>query len=140
MDYTNHWDELLSRSNDIQGGALLRVDGVLISSAKFGTPENQKTVVAYCAAVMTIARELNQTVGKGEFEEYILEGKQGYIVLMPILDKAIFAVLAHKQAKLGLVLLDMKSAIDEVFGPGLAGEPIFPPQPPKRDSAHAEPE
>lgn len=140
MDYSDYWNQLLSRNNDIQGGALIKVDGVLISGSKFGTAENQKTVVAYCAAIMTIGHELNQGVGQGEFEEYILEGKQGYVVLMPVLDKAIFAVLARKQAKLGLVILDMKSAIDGSFGPGLAGEPIFPSQPPKWDSAYAQPE
>ncbi len=135
MDYTHHWKRLLSENADIQGGALITSDGVLISQSLFGSHE---TSAACCAAVAAIAHQLAQDTECGECEAFILDGNLGYVVLMPVLDKAILAVLARKQAKLGLLLLDMARVIDDdSFGPGLATEPILPSRPPKRGSAHA---
>ncbi len=141
MDHANHWKQVLSRNHDIQGGALMTTDGVLISSAGFGSPDDNEPMLAHCAAAMTIAQELSQGTGCGDLNAFILEGKQGYTVLLPVLDKAILAVLVGKQAKLGLVLLDMQGAIDDgSFGPGLATDLILPPRPLKGDAAHAIPE
>src|SRR5262245_60652535 len=131
MDYFDHWKSFLSQNSDLQGGALMSLDGALISKMSFGS------VIPDCVALVTLAHQLIQDTHIGELDVLVLEGEHGYVVLMPILDKAIFAVLAQKNARLGLVILDMRRAIDVSFGPGLAIEPIFPPRPPKRDTAHA---
>jgi predicted regulator of Ras-like GTPase activity (Roadblock/LC7/MglB family) len=137
MDFTHNWKLLLSENSDIQGGALISADGVLISQTAFG---NHKTSAAYCAAIVAIAHQLTWTTECGECEAIVLECEHRYIVLMPVLDKTVFAVLAREQAKVGLLILDMSRVIDDgSFGPGLAPEPIFPPRPPKRGSAHATP-
>jgi uncharacterized protein len=140
MDFSEDWWEFLSRSREIEGGALMTVDGVLITSAKFGSSETEETLWTHCAAFVAIARQFTEYTERGEFDALILEGKHGYIILMPVIDKTIFAVLARKQAKLGLVLLDMRGAIHGPFGPGLAREPIVLPRPPKHGGAHAIPE
>jgi hypothetical protein len=133
MDHVEAWQQFLSDCPEIEGGAYFHVDGERISSANFGEAE------ASYAAAATIARQLIQDVMDDEFEALILEGEHGYVILTPVLDKAILAALVDKQAKLGLALLDMKRAIDDTFGLGLAAEPVLPPQPPKYDSAHAKP-
>jgi uncharacterized protein len=141
MDFSAQWKRFLSESTDIQGGAFLTADGVLISEARFGSAEeDQETTVRYCAAAAATASQPTAYSERGEFETLILEGQQGIFVLMPVLDKAYLAVLVSKQARLGLVLLDMRRAIDAYFGPGLAAEAIFSPLPPKSGTAHTRPE
>jgi predicted regulator of Ras-like GTPase activity (Roadblock/LC7/MglB family) len=133
MDHAEAWKRFLSECPEIAGGAYFHVDGERISSANFGDAK------ASCAAAATIARQLFQDIDGDEFEALILEGEHGYIIVMPVLDKAILAALVDKQAKLGLALLDIQRAIDDTFGPGLAAEPVAPPLPPKYDKAHAKP-
>jgi predicted regulator of Ras-like GTPase activity (Roadblock/LC7/MglB family) len=141
MDFSNHWKRFLSETPEIQGGAFISADGVLISAAAFGSPEHSDIYAAYCASFVAIAHQLFQDAGRGECEAIILECEHGYIVLMPVLDKTVFAVLARKQTPIGLIILDMLHALhDGPFGPGLAAEPILPPHSPKRGSAYARPE
>jgi predicted regulator of Ras-like GTPase activity (Roadblock/LC7/MglB family) len=134
MDFADCWKQLLSESLDIQGGAFFTTDGVLISQQAFATSEIS---FRHIAAAVAIAHDLANSVGRGELDVLILEDARGYIVLIPVMDKAILTVAAQKQAKLGLVMLDMRRAIDKWFGPGLAGEPVLSPLPPKHDSALA---
>ncbi len=136
MDFSVHWKQFLSECPEITGGAFLTTNGILISDANFGNVENNERIVARCAAIAAIAHQLAEDTQRGEFQALIFEGEYGYLVLMPVLDKAIFAVLAHKQAKLGLILLEMRRVIDDPFGPGLATEPIPLPLSPKYDSAY----
>jgi uncharacterized protein len=140
MDFTEHWKEFLSGSADLQGGALLSTDGVLITSSAFGRAEKCESSAAGCAALIALAHELSRETGHGECDSVMLTGEQGHVILMPVLDKTVFAVLARRDAKLGLIFLDMGRAIKGPFGPGMATERIFPPRPPKRGSAHAKPE
>lgn len=136
MDFSAHWKQFLSECPEITGGAFLTTDGMLISDTNFGDTETNEKAVHRCAAIIAIAHQLTEDTQRGEFQALIFEGEYGYLVLVPVLDKAIFAVLAHKQAKLGLILLEMRRAIDDPFGPGLAAEPIILPRPPKYDSAY----
>jgi predicted regulator of Ras-like GTPase activity (Roadblock/LC7/MglB family) len=140
MDFSKHWKQFLSDKPGLEGGALFTPDGVLLSSATFGAPDDCEISVARCAAAVAIARQLAHDAQRTEFKELVFEGEESYLVLLPILDKAILAVLAAKRTKLGLTLLDMRQAIDERFGPGLATEPIFLPFMPKSGSAHTRPE
>lgn len=138
MDYSEDWKQFLAENPEIEGGALMTADGSFISSAAIEDAE--RASIAHCAALVAIAHQLIQDAMRGEFDVLVVEGKQGYVVLMPILDKAILAVLARKQAKLGLVILDMRCAIDTRFGSGLASEAIISPQPPMPDDARAKPD
>lgn len=140
MDFAERWQRFLSESPEILGGAYLSADGILIGGSAFGDADGTETVLGRCAAAAAIARQLTDDMGCGAFQCVILEMAQGHIVLMPFLDKAVLAAVIRKEAKLGLVLLDMRRGIDTFFGPGLASEPISPPPRPKYDPAHANPD
>jgi predicted regulator of Ras-like GTPase activity (Roadblock/LC7/MglB family) len=134
MDFTERWSRFLSRSPEIEGGAFISGDGVLISCAKFSSDP----VITRCATGVALACQLWKDVGYDALQAVILEAEQGYVVIMPVLDKAVLVVLARLRAKVGFVLLEMRAAIDSGdFGPGLAGEPIIVPQSPRRANAYA---
>lgn len=138
MDFSEQWKRFIDNSGDMLGGALMFVDGELITWAKFGSSNHRKITAAECAALMEMAQQLCRTTGRGDFAEIVLEGENGYLVIMPVVDKGVFVTLVRKEAKLGLALINMRRAIDD-FGPGLAGGFILPPRPPKSDRASARP-
>lgn len=129
-------------SADLQGGALIGMDGILISCSRFDDSEHREISAAHCLAAIQLASDLNRHAKYGALEIVVLRGRRGNLVLMPILDMAIFVVLAHKQANIEQVLLEMRRAIWGPFRPDMAADPIFPPQPPQSDraKAYAEPE
>jgi hypothetical protein len=133
VNFTDAWKQLLSRNAEIEGGTLIHLDGSPITSAKLEAPEK----MIYCASMVALAEQLSKDANRGEWTHFILEGERGYLIMIPFLEKAIFAVLATKRAKSGLLLLEMQHAIDAWFGPGLVTEPIFRPRSPKRGSGYA---
>jgi len=137
MDHSKQWNEFLSMSADLQGGALIGMDSVLISCSRFDDTEHREISIAHCIAAVRLACEINRDAKYGAFEMFVLRGRRGNVIFMPILNMAIFVVLAHKQANIEQVLLDMRRAIWGPFHPGLLVEPAFPPHPPKRDRAKA---
>jgi len=139
IDFSEVWIQLFSQSPEIEGGAYFSTDGVLISAARFGSTEAVAEICVHCAALTAIAHQLSEYFERGEVEALILEAESGHVALMPFLDKALLAILVRKHARIGLVLLDMHRALDDLFGPGLVGELISPPRPPKGNVAHANP-
>lgn len=135
MDFSSQWREFFAECPEIEGGVLFTADGLLISAAKFAPRR-----VAACAAALALAQPLAASTGRDPLDTLILESAGGYLILLPILDKAVFAALVDKRAKLGMVVLEMKHAVDARFGPGLAGDGVVVPRPPKRNGARATPE
>ena len=41
-----------------------------------------------------------------------IKGEEGYVILMSVGDEAVLTALAREQAKLGLILLDMRRATE----------------------------
>jgi len=138
MDFSRQLKELLSSSGDIQGAAYFTADGVLISELMFGSKDAAEYFALHCASATAIASQLMMDANYGDFEAFVVEGEGGYVILMPVMDETILGVLVRKDAKLGLVLLDMRNKGSG--GTSMAGEFIIPPRPPKRGGAHARPE
>jgi predicted regulator of Ras-like GTPase activity (Roadblock/LC7/MglB family) len=43
-----------------------------------------------------------------------IKGETGYVILMAVGEEAVLTVLAHQQAKLGLLFLDMRRAAEDL--------------------------
>ncbi len=138
MDLTDYLRDLIRTSADVEGVALITTDGVLIESVNFAPPDDPETGAAYCAAALVIAQQLGADTNRGRFDQFYLKGQNGYLIIMPIGDQALLAVLAREGAKLGLIFLDMGGFIKGFLR--FAGDPIFPWTPPNDLNAHARPE
>ena len=51
---------------------------------------------------------------RGDVQEVLVRGKEGYAVMVSAGQGALLLALASKQAKLGLVFLDMRRAVDDI--------------------------
>ena len=97
----------LQSSGDIEGSAVVSVDGlILVSSLPNGAEEDR--VSAMSAAMLSLGERIGSELMRGEIDEIFVHGKNGYVVLMSAGHEAVLSVLARQQAKLGLVLLDMR--------------------------------
>jgi predicted regulator of Ras-like GTPase activity (Roadblock/LC7/MglB family) len=98
----------LSTSPDVQAAALVSLDGFIIASAlPRGMQEDR--VGAMAAAILGLGERAAAELGRGRLSQVFIEGADGYVLLLAAGDRAVLTVLADRDAKLGLILYDMKA-------------------------------
>ncbi|HSG25964.1 MAG TPA: roadblock/LC7 domain-containing protein [Anaerolineales bacterium] len=105
--------DLQASSPDVEGSAIVSVDGLSIASALHQEIEEDR-VSAMSAAMLSLGERIASELGRGILEQVYIRGELGYVLLMAVGDEAVLTVMARKEAKLGLILLDMKRAVEDL--------------------------
>ncbi len=111
-------NRLMEDSQDILAAALVSLDGFTMASA---LPEGMQEdrVGAMSAAILGLGERAAAELGRGQLSQVFIEGDSGYVMLIAAGQRAVLTCLADKEAKLGLVLYDMRAAagnIAEILG------------------------
>jgi len=106
-------DRLMEENPEIEAAALVSLDGFTMASA---LPEgmHEDRVGAMSAAILGLGERAATELGRGHLSQVFIEGASGYVMLIAAGDRAVLTCLAGKQAKLGLVLYDMREAADGI--------------------------
>jgi predicted regulator of Ras-like GTPase activity (Roadblock/LC7/MglB family) len=106
-------EQLMQESVDVEASALVSLDGFIIASAlPQGMQEDR--VGAMSAAILALGERAAAELGRGQLTQVFIEGAEGYVLLVAAGGRAVLTVLARKEAKLGLVLYDMREAADTI--------------------------
>ncbi|MGD8966923.1 MAG: roadblock/LC7 domain-containing protein [Anaerolineae bacterium] len=98
---------------DVEASALVSVDGLIIASALPAGVEEDR-VSAMSAAMLSLGDRIASELGRGTLSQVYVKGDQGYVILMSVGEEAVLTVLAHQEAKLGLVFLDMRRTAEDL--------------------------
>jgi uncharacterized protein len=98
---------------DIEASAVVSVDGLIIASALPGDVEEDR-VSAMSAAMLSLGERIAGELGRGLLDQVYIRGANGYVILTSVGEEAVLTVLARKDAKLGLVFLDMRRAAEDL--------------------------
>jgi predicted regulator of Ras-like GTPase activity (Roadblock/LC7/MglB family) len=105
--------DLQASSPDIEASAIVSVDGLSIASALPREVEEDR-VSAMSAAMLSLGERIASELGRGLLEQVYIKGENGYVLLMSVGEEAVLTVMARKEAKLGLILLDMRRATEDL--------------------------
>jgi predicted regulator of Ras-like GTPase activity (Roadblock/LC7/MglB family) len=105
--------DLQSSSPDVEASAIISVDGLTIASALPAHVEEDR-VAAMSAAMLSLGERIATELGRGTLDQVYIRGGSGYVVLMSVGADAVLTALAHEQAKLGLLFLDMRRAAEDL--------------------------
>ena len=105
--------EMQVSSPDIEASAIVSVDGLSIASALPQEIEEDR-VSAMSAAMLSLGERIASELGRGGLEQVYIKGNKGFVVLMAIGEEAVLTALASEKAKLGLVFLDMRRAVEDL--------------------------
>ncbi len=105
--------DLQASSPDVEASAVVSVDGLTIASALPSNVEEDR-VSAMSAAMLSLGERIAGELGRGSLDQVYIRGKHGFVVLMSVGTEAVLTVLAREQAKLGLLFLDMRRAVDDL--------------------------
>ncbi|MBU7023280.1 MAG: roadblock/LC7 domain-containing protein [Theionarchaea archaeon] len=112
-ELTDLLKDLDATTPDIEASAVVSVDGLMIASALPKDVEEDR-VAAMSAAMLSLGERTAGELARGGLSEVYVKGENGYVVLMASGENAVLTALARKDAKLGLVFLDMKRTSEEV--------------------------
>lgn len=115
---SNHLQVLLQTSSGLDALALVSMDGIEIASA-LRQRVNRERLSAMTLAVFTLGQQIAGDFERGKLGEVYIRGKHGFIVLMPLQERAILVSLARENARAGLVLLELRHIAEKLL---VAGE------------------
>jgi predicted regulator of Ras-like GTPase activity (Roadblock/LC7/MglB family) len=106
---TDRLRDLQTSSTDVEASALVSVDGLIMASALPPDVEEDR-VSAMSAAMLSLGERIATELGRGTLDQVYIRGNEGYVLLLDVGEEAVLTVLARKEARLGMLFLDMKRA------------------------------
>ncbi|NDJ53773.1 MAG: hypothetical protein GYB68_11895 [Chloroflexi bacterium] len=103
----------MARTDGVEASAVVSVDGLIMASALQAGVEEDR-VAAMSAAMLSLGERIASELGRGTLEQVYIKGENGYVILMAVGDEAVLTVLAHQDAKLGIIFLDMRRAVADL--------------------------
>jgi hypothetical protein len=106
-------DDLIGEDPNIHAAALVSLDGLTMASALPAGMEPDR-VGAMSAAILGLGERAAAELGRGQLSQVIVEGADGYVALLAAGSYAVLTAIADKEAKLGLMLYEMRFAARRV--------------------------
>jgi len=106
--------DMQASSPEIEASAIVSIDGLTIASALPQEVEEDR-VSAMSAAMLSLGERIASELGRGSLSQVYIKGEQGFVILMSIGEDTVLTALARENAKLGLIFLDMRRAIDDLI-------------------------
>ncbi|GLS05757.1 hypothetical protein GCM10007860_29140 [Chitiniphilus shinanonensis] len=111
--FTSVLDELNGSSADIEASAVISTDGLMMASLlPVGLDEDR--VGAMSAAMLSLGGRIAKELSRGDLEQVLVKGEAGYVLMTSAGQDAVLSVIAKPQARLGLILLDVKRAAEAI--------------------------
>ncbi|MFA9429180.1 roadblock/LC7 domain-containing protein [Egicoccus sp. AB-alg2] len=106
-------DDFLRSSPDVEAAAVVSFDGLPMASA---LPDelDEDRVGAMSAALLSLGEQAALGLGRGQLNQVFVQGDEGFVFLMSARDQAVLAAIAHRNAKIGFMLFEMRRTADRV--------------------------
>ncbi len=116
-DLDNILDQVLRKlqagTPGVLGSGVISADGFAIASDLPNTIEEQR-VAAMAAAMLALGDQTTHEFEQGSLQRVFVEGETGHVLVVSAGPDALLSVIARKDAKLGLVFLQMQRAAEEI--------------------------
>jgi uncharacterized protein len=100
-------------SADIQGAVVVTPDGLALASVLPNAMDEEKTA-AMSAAMLSLGERIGKELARGNIDRIFVQGDTGYGVLTSCGNDAMLLTLASKDAKQGMLFLEIKQMSDKV--------------------------
>jgi predicted regulator of Ras-like GTPase activity (Roadblock/LC7/MglB family) len=98
---------LRSASPDIIGAAVVSIDGFIIASV-LPSEIDEELVSGMAAAMLGVGERISTELMASVMEQVYVRSEKGYVVLNAVGTDSVLVVLTNKEAKLGLVFIEVK--------------------------------
>ena len=109
-----HLEDLLAASSDVNGVVVVGYDGLMLASNLPLKGHDATRVGAEGAALLGLSKRTLGNLKCGDFETAILEGKEGWLIVMGAGRRAMVLGLTAADVNLGMALLEMRDIAADV--------------------------
>ncbi|MEH6811263.1 MAG: roadblock/LC7 domain-containing protein [Motiliproteus sp.] len=111
--FTSILSDLNGSSADIEASAIISTEGLIIATLLPANMDEER-VGAMSAAMLSLGERTSSELARGEMEQVLIKGKQGYILMTHANSDSVLTVIVKPSARLGLIFLDVKRAADAI--------------------------
>ncbi len=104
---------LRSASPDIIGASVVSIDGFVIASV-LPSEIDEELVSGMAAAMLGVGERISAELMGSNMEQTYVRSEKGYVVLNAVGGDSVLVVLTTKEAKLGLVFIELKRRCAEL--------------------------
>lgn len=101
--------ELLQGSSDIEGAAIVGVDGLVYSANVPQRALDENMVGATSAAILGLSKRSTGQLKRGNFNQTLIQGDEGNIIVGSLDDQTLFVGLTPKNVNLGMAFAEMRT-------------------------------
>ena len=105
--------KFVATTSEVQGAAIVTPDGLPLASSLPGSMDEER-VSAMSAAMLSLGERIGKELLGGTTDRIYVEGDEGLTILTSCGDEAVFLVLASKEAKQGILMLEIKRTLGDV--------------------------
>ncbi|MFN8447030.1 MAG: roadblock/LC7 domain-containing protein [Anaerolineae bacterium] len=105
--------DLQASSEGVEAAAVVSVDGLSIASSLPAGIEEDR-VSAMSAAMLSLGERIATELGRGMLQQLYVKGENGYVILNAVGEEAVLTVLARREARLGLIFLDVARTVQDL--------------------------
>lgn len=66
------------------------------------------------AAMLSLGERISTELGRGRLQQVYIKGENGYVILTAVGEEAVLTVMARKEARLGLIFLDVARTVQDL--------------------------
>ena len=104
---------LRGASPDIIGAAVVSIDGFIVASV-LPSEVDEELVSGMAAAMLGVGERISTELMASTMEQVYVRSEKGYVVLNAVGADSVLVVLTSKDAKLGLVFIEVKRRCQEL--------------------------
>jgi uncharacterized protein len=104
---------LRGASPDIIGAAVVSIDGFIVASV-LPSEVDEELVSGMAAAMLGVGERISSELMASVMEQVYVRSEKGYVVLNAVGADSVLVVLTTKEAKLGLVFIEVKRRCAEL--------------------------
>ncbi|HEY76692.1 MAG TPA: response regulator [Thermoflexia bacterium] len=106
--------ELLEGSSDIEGGALVSIDGLVLSANVPIQGLDETLVGAAAAAIFGLSRRSVQQLSRGEFHQTLIQGEEGNIIVTAVDPQNVFVGITPAEINLGMAFYEARQVAQKL--------------------------
>ena len=101
-------------SPEIIGAAVVSIEGFIISAVA-PAEIDEELVGGMAAALLGVGERISGELMRAPMEQTYVKSEKGYVILNSVGEDAVLVLLVTKEAKLGLIFLELRRMIPELL-------------------------
>ncbi|RME42111.1 MAG: DUF4388 domain-containing protein [Caldilineae bacterium] len=106
--------ELLQESSDIDGAAVVGVDGLVYSANVPQRALDENLVGASSAAILGLSRRAVEQLKRGGFRQTLIQGDDGNIIVAALTPETLFVGLTSNNVNLGMAFAETRTMLERL--------------------------